>query len=114
METTILLTNPFITHSSRKSATSVRFSPAALVKCLRHLRNLPANLQRITQLKVDTAALTRLQKASAEFDGASAFGPSEVQLVDANGRYTSLRLDLECTGREVVISTPPETAWNLS
>jgi len=114
METAILLTNPFTTPSSQKSATTVRFSSSAMTKCLRRLRNLPANLQRITQLKVDAVALTRLQKASAEFGGTAAFGPAEVQLVTANGRYTSLRLDLECTGHDVVISTPPETAWNLS
>ena len=114
METTILLTNPFTTPSSQKSATMVRFSPSALAKCLRRLRNLPSNLKRISQLRVDADALSRLQKASLDFGGAAAFGPAEVHLVTTNGRYTSLRLDLECIGHDVVISTPPEALLNLS
>lgn len=97
-----------------KSAAPVRFSSAALAKCLRRLRNLPSNLQRITQVRVEDAALTRLQKASADFDGTAAFGPAEVQLVDKNGRYASLRLHLECTRDDIVISTQPEALFNLS
>ena len=106
-----MLQSPFQHPVSLQAGLAVRFSQMITES----IHQLFGDLHEVIEVRIDQAALHRVQECSASYAGADTIGEAEVVFVLRDGRQHSEPCTIEAKGfHDLVITTDAEAAWNIS